>query len=230
MGAIRGVIFQQKERQIPDSRWSHVRWYLTEEGKEYNDIEMVYDEAAYEKLVEAGKVTLGISTTHRRLIFRRTRPLLHRTIGMDVILAKHFANLYIRDPLVVYTSRLEQDDEKSNEHFEVRACNFVLSTRISGRWLNPLLAQSIQSTVWQTLRFKPPLPPSCNSDMGWRVEFRSMEVQLTDFENAAFAIFIVLLSRALLKFGGGGGSGGVRWGLPISKVRASRMLYRLGEV
>ncbi|KAG8911997.1 hypothetical protein FRC01_005355 [Tulasnella sp. 417] len=155
---------EQKDHRIPDSRWSHVRWYLTQECQKYNDIELVYDEPAYERMTEA---------------------------GMDDILAKHFANLYIRDPLVVYPNRLEQNDEQSNEHFE-----------------------SIQSSVWQTLRFKPPQPPNVNSDMGWRVEFRSMEVQLTDFENAAFAIFIVLLSRVLLKFGGGGAA----WGLPISMV------------
>lgn len=35
---------------------------------------------------------------------------------------------------------------------------------------------------------------------GWRVEFRPMEVQITDFENAAFSSFITLLSRAILKF------------------------------
>ena len=57
--------------------------------------------------------------------------------------------------------------------------------------------KNIQSTNWQTVRFKPPPP---NSSIGWRVEFRSMEVQLTDFENAAFAIFMVLLSRAILCF------------------------------
>ncbi|KAG9017095.1 hypothetical protein FRB90_001776 [Tulasnella sp. 427] len=151
---------QEEKRQRIPARWSHVRWYLTEEGVKYNDIEMVYCESTYGRLKEA---------------------------GMDDILAKHFANLYIRDPLVVYPQRLDQDDEKSNEHFE-----------------------SIQSSVWQTLRFKPPTPSS--KDMGWRVEFRSMEVQLTDFENAAFAVFVVLLSRALLKFSG------VKWGLPISKV------------
>lgn len=33
---------------------------------------------------------------------------------------------------------------------------------------------------------------------GWRVEFRPLEVQLTDFENAAYAILVVLLSRCLL--------------------------------
>lgn len=68
--------------------------------------------------------------------------------------------------------------------------------------------QNIQSTNWQSIRFKP--PPS-NSKIGWRVEFRSMEVQLTDFENAAYAIFIVLLTRAILSFG-------LNFYLPISKV------------
>ena len=43
-------------------------------------------------------------------------------------------------------------------------------------------------------RFKP--PPAGASDIGWRVEFRVMEVQMTAFENAAFSTFIVLLTRA----------------------------------
>jgi len=70
------------------------------------------------------------------------------------------------------------------------------------------VTKNIQSTNWQTLRFKPPPP---NSSIGWRVEFRSMEVQLTDFENAAFAIFVVLLSRAILYFN-------LNFYVPISKV------------
>merc|ERR1712183_34160 len=36
--------------------------------------------------------------------------------------------------------------------------------------------------------------------IGWRVEFRSLEVQLTDFENAAFTAFIVLLTRVIIAF------------------------------
>lgn len=58
------------------------------------------------------------------------------------------------------------------------------------------------------MRFKPPPP---GSNIGWRVEFRSMEVQLTDFENAAYSIFIVLLTRAILSFG-------LDFYIPISKV------------
>lgn len=38
-----------------------------------------------------------------------------------------------------------------------------------------------------------------------------MEVQLTDFENAAFAVFVVLLSRAILAFN-------LNFYIPISKV------------
>ena len=38
-----------------------------------------------------------------------------------------------------------------------------------------------------------------------------MEVQPTDFENAAYSIFIVLLTRAILSFG-------LNFYIPISKV------------
>jgi len=47
------------------------------------------------------------------------------------------------------------------------------------------------------MRFKPPPP---ESPIGWRVEFRPCEVQLTDFENAAVVCFIVLLTRVVLSY------------------------------
>lgn len=50
--------------------------------------------------------------------------------------------------------------------------------------------------------------------IGWRTEFRSMEVQLTDYENAAFSAFIVLLSRVLLSFD-------LNLYIPISQVDAN---------
>ncbi|KAI8055820.1 glutamate-cysteine ligase-domain-containing protein [Syncephalis plumigaleata] len=104
---------------------------------------------------------------------------------VDERLARHVAHLFIRDPLVIYRELVEQDNSKSSDHFE-----------------------NIQSTNWQTMRFKPPPP---NADIGWRVEFRSMEIQLTDFENAAFAIFVVLLTRAMLSFN-------LNFYIPMSKV------------
>lgn len=63
--------------------------------------------------------------------------------------------------------------------------------------------------IWQTVRFKIPNPK--NETTGWRVEFRSMEVQVTDFENAAYSMFVVLLVRAILTFG-------IDVYIPMSKV------------
>ena len=60
--------------------------------------------------------------------------------------------------------------------------------------------ESIQSTNWNTVRLKlPSSPPGVST---WRVEFRPMEAQLTDFESAAFLVFIQLISRAILSDGG----------------------------
>ncbi|KAJ2760524.1 glutamate--cysteine ligase [Coemansia sp. BCRC 34490] len=94
---------------------------------------------------------------------------------IDDLMAKHISHLFIRDPLVIFEELLDQDDSVTTDHFE-----------------------NIQSTNWQNVRFKPPPP---NSPIGWRVEFRPLEVQLTDYENAAFAVFTILLARALLAFG-----------------------------
>ncbi|KAI7005298.1 Glutamate--cysteine, partial [Hortaea werneckii] len=57
--------------------------------------------------------------------------------------------------------------------------------------------ENLQSTNWQHMRFKPPPP---GNDTGWRVEVRPMEIQITDFENAAFSVFVVLITRAILSF------------------------------
>ncbi|XP_038051745.1 glutamate--cysteine ligase catalytic subunit-like [Patiria miniata] len=94
--------------------------------------------------------------------------------GIDRQLARHIAHLFIRDPVSVFAEMIDQDDSKDSDHFE-----------------------NIQSTNWQTMRFK---PPPVNSNIGWRVEFRPIEVQLTDFENAAFVVFVVLLTRTILTF------------------------------
>lgn len=78
------------------------------------------------------------------------------------------------------------------------------------RTRSPILSvfKNLQSTNWQTVRFK---PPPAGSSIGWRVEFRPMEVQITDFENAAFAVFVVLLTRAVLSMN-------LNFYIPISKV------------
>jgi len=114
--------------------------------------------------------------------------------GVDTPLAHHVAHLFVRDPLVMFKGSIEEvDDRESTEHFD-----------------------SLNSTNWQTVRWKPP-PRTSGADLpntphvGWRAEFRSMEVQLTDFENAAFSAFIVLITRVLLVFD-------LDFKVPLSKV------------
>ncbi|CCG84718.1 protein of unknown function [Taphrina deformans PYCC 5710] len=146
---------------IPKSRYDSISTYISEDPElkdKYNDLEIPKDP--------------------------KIRKIL-KDNGIDDRLADHMSHLFIRDPIVVFSEMLEQDDEVSSDHFE-----------------------NIQSTNWQTMRFKPPPP---ESDIGWRVEFRSMEIQITDFENAAFAIFINLMTRVILSFK-------LNFYMPISKV------------
>lgn len=105
--------------------------------------------------------------------------------NIDHLLAQHVAHLFIRDSISLFSEKVHQNDEEDTDHFE-----------------------NIQSTNWQTMRFKPPPP---NSQIGWRVEFRPCEAQLTDFENAAIVCFVVLLTRVILSYH-------LNFLIPISKV------------
>lgn len=104
---------------------------------------------------------------------------------IDHLLAQHVAHLFIRDSVSLFSEKVHQNDEEDTDHFE-----------------------NIQSTNWQTMRFKPPPP---NSKIGWRVEFRPCEAQLTDFENAGIVCFVVLLTRVILSYH-------LNFLIPISKV------------
>lgn len=95
---------------------------------------------------------------------------------VDDSISKHFSNYFLRDPLMISKEDLlhENDDEFTG--------NFNL----------------ISTTVWRMLRFKvPPFKSPENNDIGWRIEFRPTELQLTAFENTAFATFIILVTRAI---------------------------------
>ncbi|CAF3904200.1 unnamed protein product [Adineta steineri] len=96
--------------------------------------------------------------------------------GMSSTLAKHFGHLFVRDPLVVMKENLHPEDDTSSYHFD-----------------------NLNSTVWNSLRFKP--PPLDDDKMGWRVEFRPMDIQITDFENASLSVFMALLTRVILTYG-----------------------------
>mmetsp|Transcript_101710 Transcript_101710/g.286773 ORF Transcript_101710/g.286773 Transcript_101710/m.286773 type:complete len:677 (+) Transcript_101710:65-2095(+) len=125
--------------------------------------------------------------------------------GLDTALARHVAHLFARDPLVLFGDRIDLDDEHDVDHWE-----------------------NLQSTNWQTLRWKPPPPEkgalasSAEDHIGWRVEFRSMEVQVTDFENAAFTSFVILLSRTILDLN-------LTLYVPMSKLEANMAAAQRGS-
>ncbi|KAF5208706.1 putative glutamate-cysteine ligase [Clavispora lusitaniae] len=165
-------------QKIPKSRYDSIDSYLGDEAYRregffrpaYNDINSPLNGAVYERLVSE---------------------------KFDEPLARHFAHLFVRDPLVIFNERVAQDNLSDNDHFE-----------------------NIQSTNWQTLRFKPPAlykdatPEELARTPGWRVEFRPLEIQLTDFENAAFSVFIALAGAAILAYN-------PDWYIPISKIDAN---------
>lgn len=69
-------------------------------------------------------------------------------------LAVHVAALFSRDPVPMYEGELiddQIDDNTMTMHFE-----------------------NLQSTNWNSLRFKP--PPNQSSKVGWRVEFRTLDI------------------------------------------------------
>lgn len=61
--------------------------------EEYNDLNVPMDQDIYQQLREG---------------------------GVDDLLSKHYAHLFIRDPLVVFRELLNVDDQQSSDHFEVR--------------------------------------------------------------------------------------------------------------
>lgn len=91
--------------------------------------------------------------------------------GMHSNLARHFACILSRDP---YASR-----------HSLETADMSVSLVLDG----------VLAHVWQPVRLKPP----SNEQTGWRVEFRPMEVQLTDFENAAFCVFVVLAAKLIVE-------------------------------
>lgn len=106
---------------------------------------------------------------------REYASLLRRT-GIDPVLASYFATVHLRDPLY-----LEAKDGKPNE-------------------VTPEAVHlSLFASFWSHVRLK--IPEAESPSQGWRVEFRPMELQPTEFENAAILVFLNLLKQTLAWLG-----------------------------
>lgn len=58
--------------------------------------------------------------------------------------------------------------------------------------------ENLQSTNWNSLRFKN--PPTEDSEIGWRVEFRPMDIAMTDFENTALTVATGMIANVVNTF------------------------------
>ncbi|KAF2834522.1 GCS-domain-containing protein [Patellaria atrata CBS 101060] len=109
--------------------------------------------------------------------------------GMDSILAKHFAHDFLRDPIVMSEEDIKEHSTKDEEP--------ALPNESHDASVGTDHIDAIEGTLYPHVRFK--VPPANDPRIGYRVEFRPMETQFTDFENAALSIFLRLLTLALRK-------------------------------
>ena len=97
-------------RKIATSRYCGVTSYISCQGErkcKYNDVHVEIDDDAYALLLQS---------------------------GVDDLLARHVAHLFVRDPLVLFEGMIEElDDAVATDHFE-----------------------NLQSTNWNSVRWKPP--------------------------------------------------------------------------
>ncbi|CAI9741797.1 glutamate--cysteine ligase catalytic subunit-like [Octopus vulgaris] len=130
---------------IKKTRFDTVSSYLSVSDKFYNDFDYSYDAQQYGLL---------------------------KAEGVDEMMSKYVAQLLVRDPIVLYKEKIDQDIMNDTDHI-----------------------QTIIGSNWHSLKLKLP-----DEKSGWKIEFRTMELQLTDFENAALVVFLVLLTRVILSF------------------------------
>lgn len=61
------------------------------------------------------------SNVHKDVNFN-SQDHLYLIAGVDVLLAQHLAHLFIRDPISVFSEKIDQNDEEDTDHFEVHLC------------------------------------------------------------------------------------------------------------
>lgn len=106
----------------------------------------------------------------RRFLFKKAKEM---DVPLDKKMIEHVSSLFVRDNLCVFKNWVEDEPNlKDTKLFE-----------------------AIQSSNWNDVRFKP--PPSLDSSVGWRVEFRTLDVQLTPNQCFLFSHSIQLLARMI---------------------------------
>jgi hypothetical protein len=110
---------------------------------EYNDTDVPFDQAIYDRLLENGTCAIVTNSATRLMC-----------AGIDSHLSKHVAHLFIRDPIVIFAELLDQDDEQSMDHFEVRytarsPARAELSTACTEHTVDELADGALQAAAGQ---------------------------------------------------------------------------------
>ena len=114
---------------IPKSRFESISCYLSLGGREYSDLNPVYDKEIFQQLIDG---------------------------GVDEQLALHYAHLWIRDPLTLWKEHIYEDDEKNSHHFEVcKEGGREISTFDGGRGWKILSVQEYFTHTKQCRYFSP---------------------------------------------------------------------------
>lgn len=148
---------EEEMKTIPKSRYSGISLYISDYPR------------LTDHLSELNNTNAPVNEEYKQILINS---------GVDEILSTHYGHLWMRDPMVIFSEKIQLDDTKFMDHFE-----------------------NLQSTNWNSVRFKPPPPvedPDTISPIGWRVELRTPEIQITDFDNAAIVSLISILTQLIM--------------------------------
>lgn len=157
---------------IPKSRYDSVDLYISNDWinrPEYNDNPLPHDEKIYERL-----------RNHGELSWHCTYPS-DLILGLDDLLSKHISHLFIRDPLVVFSETIDQDDTSSSDHFEV---NFIYIFTFTQNWaisISRIFSQRIGKPYGSNHRRRIlPLDGESNS-VAWRYRWQTSRMLPSQF-------------------------------------------------
>ena len=119
-----------------------------------------------------------------------------RGLEIDQDLLNHIASVLVRQSVHLADPRMLDQPEGSTDAFEL-----------------------FNGSLWNDLRFKP--PPTLDSDIGWRVEFRTMDAQTTPEQNFLFCHALLILFRLITDK-----KLNLNFLIPITKVRRKILNFR----
>eukprot|EP00106_Octopus_bimaculoides_P021159 XP_014788601.1 PREDICTED: glutamate--cysteine ligase catalytic subunit-like [Octopus bimaculoides] len=158
-----------------DSAWRPLSWSCDDRTRQERGLEpltegkVLVDKTGFDSIGRYISVDNQFYNDYDYCYDHRQYELL-KAEGIDEIMAKYVAHLLLKDPLNLRKEKIDQDIFKDSGHI-----------------------QAIFNSNGHSLKLKLP-----DEKSGWKVEFRTMEDQLTDFENAALIVFLILLNRAIV--------------------------------